>query len=374
MPPRALNLPDFSRFAKLAREVFASGRLTNNAAMVLELEARLAERLEVEYLVLTSSGTLALQAAYRALGLSGEVVTTPFSWVTTVSSLNWVGLTPRFADVDPNTFNLDPAQIEAALTPATSAILAVHSFGNPCDIAAIEKIASRAGLRTVYDAAHAFGVRYQGRSVLGFGDAAVLSLHATKLFHTVEGGALILRDRESYLRARLAVNNGLDDDRNVVTIGINGRMSELHAAMGLCLLDGIDGLLARRRLVAEALRAQLATLSGVRVQRLNPLAEVNHAYFPVTFPNQELRERAVAALCAAEPAPRRYCSQPLNRLPFVQPHVDMPVAELLSKCLLCLPFGPDVSFEEAQAIGTVIVEICPREPSDARAGVEPAQG
>ena len=182
-----LNMPDAGRFAALADRVFSSGTLTNNGDLARALESRLAAYLGVDYLVLTSSGTLALQVAYRALNLTGEVITTPFSWTTTVSSLCWLGLRPRFADIDPQSYNLDPARIESQVTPATSAILGVHTFGNPCDIDAVDVIASRHGLRTVYDAAHAFGTRYRQKSVVEYGDASVLSLHATKLFHTVEG-------------------------------------------------------------------------------------------------------------------------------------------------------------------------------------------
>ncbi len=356
-----LNMPDAGRFAALADRMFSSGMLTNNGDLARELESRLAAYLGVDYLVLTSSGTLALQVAYRALNLTGEVITTPFSWTTTVSSLCWLGLRPRFADIDPQSYNLDPARIEAQVTPATSAILGVHTFGNPCDIDAIDAIASRHGLRTVYDAAHAFGTRHRQKSVVEYGDASVLSLHATKLFHTVEGGAVILREREHYKRARSIVNNGIDPDGEVRSIGVNGRLSELHAAVGLCLLDNIDDVLRRRVELARALRVQLREFSAVELQGLNPAADVNHAYFPLVFPTREMREDAMYELARAGFAARRYFDHPLNRLPFLEEGATMPVAELLCQRILCLPMRAEASFEEIEAMRRIVADICPRE-------------
>jgi dTDP-4-amino-4,6-dideoxygalactose transaminase len=354
-----IGVPDAERFGTLAREVFEAGVLTNNGPKARELEARLADYLGVEHLVLTSSGTLALQVAYRALGLTGEVITSPFSWTTTASSLCWVGLKPRFADIDPHTFNIDPRAIEPEITAATSAVLAVHTFGNPCDIAAIEDMAARHGLRTVYDAAHAFGVGYAGKSVFAFGDACVLSLHATKLFHTVEGGAVILRDAETCRRARLIINNGADEQQEVLALGINGRMSELHAAVGLTLLDNAVGVLRRRRVLAEALRGQLRRASAVQLQRLNGLGDVNHAYFPIVLPDSEVRRRVIEALDAAGFRSRVYFANPLNRLPFIEDRRGMPFTESLCSRILCLLFGPEASSEEVRVMGEVVAGICP---------------
>jgi dTDP-4-amino-4,6-dideoxygalactose transaminase len=361
-----ISIPDADRFAALVRQAFRAGRLTNNGALVRQLEERLAAYLRVPHLVLTSSGTLALQIAYRALGLTGEVITAPFSWVTTASSLRWVGLRPVFADVDPHSFNLDAAQIERRITPETSAILAVHTFGNPADLPAIEAVAARHRLRVIYDAAHAFGVQYHGESVLTHGDASILSLHATKLFHTVEGGAVILRDAQCAERARSAVNNGMSTSQKVEEVGVNGRMSELHAAVGLTLLDDIDSVLERRRRIAVHLRAQLAQTSAVRLQRLNPVVEVNHAYSPVVFPSAEVRERAEAVLAEAGFASRRYFSPPLNRLPIMGDSTPMPAAEHLSERILCLPVGFETSFEAVEKMAQIVADICPavkaREP------------
>ncbi len=357
-----VSVPDKARFAALAHEVFGSGTLTNNGPKVQELEARLAEHLGVQHLVLTSSGTLALQVAYRALGLTGEVITSPFSWVTTASSLCWLGLKPRFVDIHPRSYNIDPRGIEKEIGPTCSAILAVHAFGNPCNVGEIERIAERHGLSTVYDAAHAFGVRYRRKSILTYGDASILSLHATKIFHAVEGGAVILRDAQTSRRARLIVNNGVAEDGEVEELGINGRMSELHASVGLTLLDNIDGLLRRRRGLAQALRTQLAQNSSVGLQQLTDGADVNHAYFPVLLPTPDLRKRLADALTDAGFSSRAYFATPLNRLPFIEDRRSMPVAESLSARVLCLLLPPEALLDEVRHMGKIVSAVCPLAP------------
>jgi dTDP-4-amino-4,6-dideoxygalactose transaminase len=358
-PFSVINIPSEEHFATLVRKVFSSGRLTNNGAAVRELEARLADYLGVEYLVLTSSGTLALQIAYRALELKGEVITSPFSWVTTVSSLLWVGLRPRFVDIDARTFNINAARISAAVTPASSAVLAVHTFGNPADVHAIEAVSRRHGLRTIYDAAHAFGTTYSGRNVVSYGDASILSLHATKLFHTVEGGAVILKERAAYERAKIAVNNGIGGNGEVQGLGINGRLSELHAIMGLALLEDIDGVIRDRRLAAEYLRAFLRTSSSVQLQQLNTSGSTNHGYMPLVFLDREARDRAIFALTKAGFIPRTYFDTALNRLPFMLDVVAMPVTESLTERILCLPLRIGISTAELDVMGRIIAAASP---------------
>jgi len=361
-PHTVVNIPDEERFTALVRKVFSSGRLTNNGAAVRELETRLAEYLGVEYLLLTSSGTLALQIAYRALELTGEVITTPFSWVTTVSSLKWVGLEPRFVDVDARTYNVNAARIGTAVTSLSSAVLAVHTFGNPADVHGIEAMARRYRLRTIYDAAHAFGSIYHGRSVATYGDACILSLHATKLFHTVEGGAVILKERAAYERAKLAINNGLGANGEVQGLGINGRLSELHAAMGLALLDDIDGVIRERRIAAEHLRASLSANSSVQLQELNADGATNHGYVPLVFPDRETRDRAIIALAKAGFVPRTYFDTPLNRLPFLLDVAAMPVTESLTERIICLPMRIGISLAELEVMSGIVAAACPVEP------------
>lgn len=353
-----INIPEFDCFQTRARRIFESGTLTTNGSAARELRDRIAEYLGVEYVVLTSSGTLALQLAYRALGLKGEVITTPFSWITTASSLSWIGLKPKFVDIQPFSFNLDPARIEDAISSRTSAILAVHTFGNPSDIDAIEKVATREGLKTIYDCAHAFGTKYKRKSVLAFGDASVLSLQATKLFHTVEGGAVIFRDAEYYQRALLAANNGLDHEGIVRGVGINGRISELHAAIGLCLFDKIDDILSHNRWAATQLRMQLIQSSTAKIQLVNPEAEANHAYVAIVLPTPEQRMEVISQLELAGFRPRRYCSPPLNKLPFLDALAPMPIAESISGRLICLALPPYASLDHTRTIARIVSANC----------------
>ena len=353
-----INLPDFDDFARVASWAFRSRRLTNNGTLARELEERLAAYLGVPHLVLTSSGTLALQVAYKALELTGEVITTPFTWVTTASSLRWVGLRPVFADVDPQTFNLDPLEIERRITAKTSAIVAVHTFGNPANVTGIQAVAARHNLRVIYDGAHAFGVRYRGASVLMNGDASTLSFHATKLFHTVEGGAVVFRDADAAERARTMVNNGMNQSQEIESAGTNGRMSELHAAVGLALLPKIDAVLDQRRRLAAHLRARLSRLGVVRLQGLNPDAAVNYSYSPVVFSSGEHMRRVSDLLIKAGFAPRRYFVPTLNRLPVMGDPTPMPVAEDLSERVLCLPIDAGTTFEDVERMVQIVSPDC----------------
>jgi len=359
MRPPLINIPNLDCFQTKVRSIFESGTLTSNGPKSRELADRIAGYLGVEHVILTSSGTVALQIAYRALKLQGEVITTPFSWVTTASSLCWVGLKPKFVDIQPTSFNLDPQGIEDAITPQTSAILAVHTFGNPSDIDAIEEIAARRGLKTIYDCAHALGTKYKRKSVLAFGDASVLSLQATKPFHTVEGGAVILRDKESYRRALVAANNGLDSEGVVAGLGVNARMSELHAAVGLCLLDKIEEILSRNRSLGGTLRMRLAQSSSVELQSMNADAEVNHAYFAMVTAAPEQRCEVASALESAGLRPRRYCNPPLNTLAFLGAPSIMPRAESLSKCLICVTLPSHAGLDTLNAITRTVAAICP---------------
>ena len=238
-------LPSREKLDRYIDGIYERAWLTNNGELVQELTRRLEEYLGVENLLLVANGTLALQIAYRALGVTGrneptEAITTPFTFVATASSLKWEGVEPVFADIDPNTWCLDPTNIEPAITPRTQAIVPVHVFGNACDVDAIDAIAKKHSLKVIYDASHAFGVKYQGESLLKHGDAATLSFHATKLFHTGEGGAIVFKRKEDLERAKKMINFGITGPETVEALGINAKMNELQAAMGLCVLDEME--------------------------------------------------------------------------------------------------------------------------------------
>ncbi|HBN28622.1 MAG TPA: aminotransferase DegT, partial [Clostridiaceae bacterium] len=230
-------LPDRTKLDKYIDKIYSTAWVTNNGQLVKELTTRLEEYLGVQNLLLVTNGTLALQIAYKALGVNGQAITTPFSFVATTSSLVWEGIEPIFVDIDPETFCIDPSKIEEAITSETTAIVPVHVFGNACDVEKIENIAQKYGLKTIYDGAHSFGVKYNGESLLSYGDATILSFHATKLFHTIEGGAIIFKNKEDYERAKLMINFGIDGTDSVIELGINAKMNEFQAAMGLCVLD-----------------------------------------------------------------------------------------------------------------------------------------
>jgi dTDP-4-amino-4,6-dideoxygalactose transaminase len=295
-------LPPEDEYLGLVRRALASGVLTNNGPLHRELEVAVAQHLEQEHLVLLSNGTIAIQLAIRALGVKGKVITTPFSYVATVSALMWEGLEPVFADVLPGTLCIDPERIEALIDDSTTAILATHVYGLPCDVEAIGSIARKHGLKVIYDGAHAFDARYNGRQLVGYGDACTLSFHATKLFHTVEGGATVVHDAQTLRELRLLRSFGhVGDDH--YSLGVNGKMSEVHAAMGLAVLPHVAQLIAARKQISERYDERL--LGKVQRPTIPAGAEYNYAYHPVFFKDLATRERVMAELAAGEVHARR---------------------------------------------------------------------
>ncbi|MBF0593179.1 MAG: DegT/DnrJ/EryC1/StrS family aminotransferase, partial [Nitrospirae bacterium] len=303
-------LPDVDRYQTYVREIFQGGWLTNYSRFVRELEGRLASYLGVRHVIVVANGTLALQVAYKALDLKGEVISTPFTFVATASSLVWEGLTPAFVDIDPETLNLDAAMIEDNITDKTSAIVAVHVFGNPCAIRDINRIAKRHALKVIYDASHAFGVDYDGGSVLEWGDISTLSFHATKIFHTAEGGAIVTDDDDVAARVRRMINFGITGPDSIEDLGINAKMSELHATLGLCVLDDMEKITASRRKVFE--RYETSLPAGLQRQRHESLASRNYGYYPVIFQTEGQLLDVKAKLNAKDIYPRRYFFPSLN--------------------------------------------------------------
>jgi dTDP-4-amino-4,6-dideoxygalactose transaminase len=346
-------LPDREKLNKYIDRIYETAWLTNNGPLVQELTARLQEYLGVENLLLVSNGTSALQVAYKVLGIFGQAITTPFSFVATTSSLVWEGIEPVFADIDPETFCMDPSKIEEAITSKTTAIVPVHVFGNACDVEEIENIASKHGLKTVYDGAHAFGVKYKDRSLLSYGNATTLSFHATKLFHTIEGGAIIFKKKEDYEKARLMIKFGIDDADSIVEVGINAKMNEFQAAMGLCVLDEMDTILKERAKIWHRYENELTKY--VQIQKRTFQCTNNFSYFPVIFENEETMERMKKILNSAGISPRRYFFPSLDSLEYLDVNSVQKKSDDISKKILCLPLYPGMSSLIQEMICSLII-------------------
>lgn len=341
-------LPDRTKLDKYIDKIYSTAWVTNNGQLVKELTARLEEYLGVQNLLLVTNGTLALQIAYKALGVTRQAITTPFSFVATTSSLVWEGIEPVFVDIDPETFCIDPSKIEEAITPETTAIVPVHVFGNACDVEEIEKIAQKYGLKTIYDGAHAFGVQYNGGSLLSYGDATILSFHATKLFHTIEGGAIIFKNREDLERAKLMINFGISGPDSVIELGINAKMNEFQAAMGLCVLDEIDTILEQRAEIWSHYKNFLK--DHVQLQKRNFHCTNNYSYFPVLFENEEKLIEVKNAMNAVGINPRRYFYPSLDTLGYLQSTISQIKSEDIASRIICLPIYPGLSINKINEI------------------------
>lgn len=350
-------LPPLEEFLPYVSEIWDNRMLTNGGPLHQRLERDLAEYLGVEHLALFNNGTIALITALQALDLKGEVITTPFSFVATTNALIWNKNTPVFVDIEPDTLNLDPAKIEAAITDKTTAILPVHCYGNPCDMEAIRDIADRHGLKVVYDAAHAFGVHNEEGSVLARGDLSTLSLHATKVFNTFEGGAIICRDAEMKQHIDELKNFGIVDELTIKVAGCNGKMSEIHAAMGLAQLPHIDNCLNRRGEIDAAYRAALADMPGLEPIGKPNQTVSNYAYFPIVVTDDYplSRNGIYDRLRDSNILTRRYFFPLLTTLPMYSDlptasAENLPVATEMSQRVLCLPIFPAMTDEDIARI------------------------
>lgn len=347
------TLAPLAEYLALLEEIWERGILTNDGPLVRRLEAALCQRLAIESLVLTTNGTIALQLAIRALELRGDIITTPFSWVATCGAIRWEGCTPVFADIDEESFNLDPRTLEERITPRTSAILPVHVFSAPCDVEAISAVAGHHRLKVLYDAAHANFVQHRGRSIMTYGDMAATSFHATKIFNTGEGGACVTTDGALDGRLRRLRYFGHQEWKGMVSDGCNGKMTEVHAALGLANLPHLDAALARRRAKHGLYMDQLRACAFIRFQRFDP-ESYNYSYMPVVFETERLRDLAEARLQAHNIHPRRYFWPPLNTSPVLPPGPPMPIAESISARILCLPLYPALGDEQVENVCAVI--------------------
>lgn len=342
-------LPPLEEFTPYLNQIWDSHILTNCGPYHAQLERELSEYLGVAHISLFNNATIALMTSLQALHITGEVITTPFSFVATSHALLWNGITPVFVDVDPATLNLDPAKIEAAISPRTTAILPVHCYGHPCDVEAIETIAQKHGLKIIYDAAHAFGVEGRSGSVLNHGDLSVLSFHATKVFNTFEGGAIISPTRELKDYIDKLKNFGHDGEIRVVEAGINGKMSEINCAFGLLQLKHIDSALTRRAEIDGAYRHALAGVEGITCLGVSGEKVANHSYFPILVgPGYRMsRDELYDHMKAHGVHPRRYFYPLISEFPMYRnlPSADrsgLPVAVQAAEQILCLPIYPDL--------------------------------
>lgn len=344
-------LPPFEDYVRCLEQLWASGWVTNNGCLVQELEAKLTEYLGVSYLQYVSNGTIALQIALKALNITGQIITTPFSYVATTTAILWEHCQPIFVDIEDRTFCINADKIESAITPDTQAILAVHVYGYPCDVIKIQTLAAKYGLKVIYDGAHAFGVRLNGSSLLNYGDLTTLSFHATKLFHTVEGGAIIghSSDMAEQIWLRKSFGHRFDD---YYIIGINGKNSEFHAAMGLCVLPHVPELIARRRTISELYDARLREAKIKLPQKPDGL-DYNYAYYPVLFQSEAQLLHVKATLVKEGINTRRYFYPALNKLPY-HIGINCPVAEDISRRVLCLPLYHDLEEDLVIQIAEVI--------------------
>lgn len=351
------DLPPLEDFLPMLKKIWDSKVLTNGGPFQRELENALCEYLDVPYISLFTNGTIGLITALTALDITGDVITTPYSFVATAHALLWNNLNPIFVDVEPKTFNIDPTKIEEAITPQTTAILAVHCYGNPCDVDAIEGLANRYNLAVVYDAAHAFGVQCHCGSILNHGDFSVLSLHATKVFNTLEGGAVVCPTIEMKNRIDQLKNFGLDDSMYANEVGINGKMNEMQAAFGLLQLEHIDKWLARRRTIAERYRQGIAKIRGLTVVPNSGQTKENNSYFPVIVEDDYPLSRN--GLCEKLETVgifvRRYFYPLLTDFtPYMRLNGErqqsFPTAHSVAARILCLPIYPSMKNSEIEAI------------------------
>jgi dTDP-4-amino-4,6-dideoxygalactose transaminase len=344
-------LPPLDEYTDYLKKIWETNWITNQGPLTEELEIKLKGYLDVKNLLLVSNGTIALQLAIKALGLSGEIITTPYSYAATTNSIIWENCTPVFSDIENKTFCIDPDLIEDKINDKTSAILATHVYGFPCDAEKIKSIADKFNLKVIYDGAHAFGVRYKNRSLLDYGDITTVSFHATKLFHTIEGGAVICKDKSAEEKIFLYRAFGHLDDE-YFTVGINGRTSEFNAAMGLCNLPRIDSFISERKQIHEDYKEYLSSLP-LFYPEIPDNVEYNYSYFPVFFQTENKMLEIKKLLSENGVNARRYFYPSLNKLPFLKGE-SCPVSEKAASTVLCLPVFNGMPEDDVKLISNII--------------------
>lgn len=364
------DLPPLDEFHAYLQQIWDNKILTNNGPFHKQFEKALADYLGVKYLSVFANGTLALMLALQALKITGEVITTPFSFVATTHSLWWNNIKPVFADIEPDYFNLDPEKVESAITPQTTAIMPVHVYGNPCNVKRFQEIADTYGLRLIYDAAHAFAVKLNGESIWNYGDLSILSFHATKVFNTIEGGAIICHDEKTKKRIDYLKNFGFAGEITVIAPGINAKLNELQAAYGLLQLKQVDGYIVRRKAIVEAYRNALHDVPGIRF--LNDMQDVahNYGYFPILVDTKEYgrtRDELYAELKQNNILGRRYFYPLISQFPSYRGLLsakaeNLPIAEQVANRVICLPVYTDLDIKAQRMICAIIKDFPKRCP------------
>ncbi len=346
--------PPKEELLRLIEEAYDRNWLTNQGPLVTQFEKELSEYSGIKQLKFVSNGTIALQIALQAIFEKGEVITTPYSYIATTSSIIWEGCTPVFADIDEASLNVSPKEIEALISERTKAILVTHVYGNACEIDAIGEIADRHGIPVIYDAAHCFGTKYKGQSIFQYGDLSTASFHATKLFHTVEGGAVFSNKEKYHRRIHGLSNFGHTDENDFDMAGINGKNSEFHAAMGLCNFKYLNDILNSRKQQWSRYFESFITLSNLRTIKVNPDCDYNHAYFPIILDSRELSEMVERLLLESGIKPRRYFSPSLNTIEAVQSNYKCPVSESIATRVLCLPLFFNLTEDDQKMVCKIV--------------------
>jgi len=350
------SLAPLEEFMELLKGVWDRGILTHNGPLVQQLEKDLMAKMGNPYMTVVSNGTIAIQMAIKALEIQGEIITTPFTWVATISAIKWEGCTPVFCDIEADTLNMDPSKIEALITDRTVAIMPVHVFGNPCDVEAIEAIAKKHKLKVIYDAAHAVGSFYKGESLLNWGDISATSLHATKLLNTAEGGACITTDAELDKKLKRIRFFGHNDAKDVIEDGFNGKLTEVHAALGLANMKYYDEVLEDRKAKYSLYKTLLSENPGLKFQ-VAKMGEPNYSYFPVILESEEILLEVEKVLAENQIFPRRYFYPSVNTYTKIMIYQPMPISEDVSKRILCLPLYKALAIEDVNKICGLISEV-----------------
>ena len=345
-------LPPQKEYNDLVKRAWDKLWLTNRGELTLELESKLKEKLSIEKIIITNNGTIPIQIALKLLGKEGEIITTPFSYVATTSAIVWEKCTPVFVDIHPEYLTIDETKIEAAITPNTTAILATHVFGNPCHIETIEAIAAKHNLKVIYDAAHSFGVEYNNESIFNFGDVSTCSFHATKLFHTGEGGAMFCKDEALFHKLYYSHNFGHNGPLDFHGLGINAKISELQSALGLAVLPYMDTIVSERKKVVDFYAKNL-DFSTIKALKIRQNTKWNYSYYPIVLETEELLLKVQKALNEVQIFPRRYFYPSLNTVNFIK-NTEMPISESISKRILCLPLYVGLKKEDLEQITKII--------------------